>query len=412
MRILSQIFALLFVLIASLSDADAQEKPRGTYQWIDPSQADIAEPQAETSNIIFLNRCEGGCVFTPGKEDSRTNRSGIVSRTSNISQWAHGDEDWDRLVSCVRAMYDPFDIVITDVDPGSEVEHFEAVVAGTPANLGLSSGIGGISPFACGVINNAVNFSFANIYNNITEICHTVAQESAHSFGLEHEYLCSDPMTYLNGCGKKWFQDETTSCGEYSARSCDCKQQQNSYQELLARFGPGTYPGPKLNFVRPLDQDQVESAFEIEISGTDYHYGLEGLEVFVNGESVGTGVSLPFVTNAPAGLSGAIDIEVRGVDTRGEESSRTISVSTLALCSGDVCAAGETCEDGVCTAGVDGADEPDESCAGEEDCEDENATGDVIGSCGCQTGGGGAGGLLVVVALLFGFSRRRYRHQA
>jgi MYXO-CTERM domain-containing protein len=408
MRILSQIFALLVVLAASTSVADAQERPRAIYQWVDSSRADIAEPQAQTSNIIFLNRCQGGCVFSPGNEDSRTNRSGIVNGPSSITEWAHGDENWNRLVSCVQAMYDPFDVVITDVDPGPAVEHFEAVEAGTPGNLGLSSGIGGISPFACGVINNAVNFSFANIYNSVTDICHTVAQESAHSFGLEHEYLCSDPMTYLDGCGKKWFHDETASCGEYSPRSCDCKQQQNSYQELLAHFGPGKDPGPKLDFVRPLDQEQVESAFEIEITGTDYHYGLEGLEVFVNGASVGTGQGLPFVTSAPAGLSGAIEVEVRGIDIRGVQSSRIISVNSAAVCGSEICGEGETCQDGVCTADVDDDGDPNNNCSTDDTCEEDASTGDVIGGCGCQTESGGGSGLLFLAALFVGLARRRH----
>jgi hypothetical protein len=404
MRILSQIFALLFFVLGMSSLADAQERPRATYQWVDSTRADIAQPNAHTSNIIFLNRCQGGCTFTPGNEDSRTNRSGIVSRTSSISQWAHGDANWNKLVSCVQAMYDPFDVVITDVDPGPEVEHFEAVVAGTPGNLGLSSGIGGISPFACGIINNAVNFSFANIYNSVTDICHTVAQESAHSFGLEHEYLCSDPMTYLDGCGKKWFHDESASCGEYSPRSCDCKQQQNSYQELLAHFGPGQNPGPKLDFVRPLDQEEVDSAFEIEIDGAEYHYGLEGVEVFVNGESVGMGQSLPFLAQAPAGLTGVIDVEVRGVDTRGVESSQTISVSRAVLCAGEICGEGESCDEGVCTADVDVDGEPDASCEESNSCDDQQATGDVIGGCGCRTGGEGAGGFLFIMALVLGLA--------
>jgi hypothetical protein len=138
-------------------------------------------------------------------------------------------------VSCVAALYQPFGVVVTDVDPGS-APHFEAIVAGAPGEIG-ASGIGGVSPFACGVIDNAITYSFANIYGSVQDICDTVAQESAHAFGLEHEYLCEDPMTYLTGCGAKVFQDVDAPCGELAPRDCECGgPTQNSFQVLTDVF--------------------------------------------------------------------------------------------------------------------------------------------------------------------------------
>src|SRR6185503_16308159 len=98
---------------------------------------------------------------------------------------------------------------------------------------------GGVSPFSCGVINNAITFSFANIYQGyIPEICWTVAQESAHAFGLDHEYLCEDPMTYRYDCDdRKWFRDVDAPCGEYGGRECSCGgQTQNSFASIRAEF--------------------------------------------------------------------------------------------------------------------------------------------------------------------------------
>ena len=75
--------------------------------------------------------------------------------------------------------------------------------------------------------------------------CEIAAQEIAHAYGLDHEFLCDDPMTYLSGCGRKTFQDRTVSCGEYSARACKCSGQQNSYRALIDRLGPaGSAPPP------------------------------------------------------------------------------------------------------------------------------------------------------------------------
>jgi hypothetical protein len=47
-------------------------------------------------------------------------------------------------------------------------------------------------------------------------------------------------MSYLDGCGAKAFQDLDAPCGVVSPQTCQCGgQTQNSYQALLAIFGPG-----------------------------------------------------------------------------------------------------------------------------------------------------------------------------
>lgn len=213
-------------------------RPRATYRWIDPARLEVAESQRAGSKVIYLNRCAGGCTLEPGDEDARIDRSSLVSRSVTISEFAHGEAAWDAVVGCVAGMYEPFGLVVTDVDPGS-APHFEAIVAGSPSEIG-AKGIGGVAPFACGVIENAITYSFANIYGSVQDICETVAQESAHAFGLEHEYLCEDPMTYLTGCGAKAFRDVDASCGEYDPRACECGgATQNSYRVLMGAFAGG-----------------------------------------------------------------------------------------------------------------------------------------------------------------------------
>ena len=47
--------------------------------WVDPVEdlaADAAK--ADISKILFVNRCEGGCVITPGANDARANTSSIA----------------------------------------------------------------------------------------------------------------------------------------------------------------------------------------------------------------------------------------------------------------------------------------------------------------------------------------------
>ena len=219
------------------------ERPRPSVRWADPDRVVVAEPATHRSGVIFLNRCAGGCVLGPGTDDSRVNTSSLLGGTVTISEFRHGDEAWDAVVTCVAGLYEPFGVEVTDVDPG-EAPHFEAIVAGSPSEIGESE-IGGLAPFACGVIDNAVTYSFANIYGSVLDICETVAQETAHSFGLEHEYLCEDPMTYLTGCGAKAFRDVDAPCGEMAPRECACGgATQNSYLRLMREFAGRPPPDP------------------------------------------------------------------------------------------------------------------------------------------------------------------------
>lgn len=346
---------LLAPALALGGDAQAEnERPMATYEWVDSTNADIAEPNAHTSNIIFLNRCEGGCSISGGFNDSRTNRSTIIrGGTASISPWGKGDAQWEELVACVTALYDPYDMVITDVDPGPNVEHFETIVAGRAAEAGMPSGVGGVAPFSCGIINNAISFNFANepfYANGIKSICETVGQETAHAFGLEHEFLCTDPMTYLPDCGLKWFQDDNASCGELEPAACQCRQNQNSHRILEDHFGVGANPGPNLDFARPLANSNVSPDFVIEVSGDDYFYGVNNVEVFVNGSSIGATSSPPYIFNAPAGTTGYTTLEVRGTDARGYNSSKTIEINVGESCDAGDCPSGRVCFDNFCIA--------------------------------------------------------------
>ncbi|MGE3459757.1 MAG: Ig-like domain-containing protein, partial [Kofleriaceae bacterium] len=102
----------------------------------------------------------------------------------------------------------------------------------------------------CSTLETSIAFAFEKQYSSITSLCATVAHEAGHSIGLDHEYLCKDPMTYLSGCGTKSWQDQNARCGENSARDCRCtnpltgsKADQNTYQFLRARLGEAPIGG-------------------------------------------------------------------------------------------------------------------------------------------------------------------------
>jgi hypothetical protein len=207
---------------------------------------------------VFLNR--NGGTYRPGQDDSRQNTSIVPRQPSTIGAWTFGDVAWANLMACVTAQFSPFNVTIVDQEPASNERYVEHVVGGRPQDVGLPNGVGGVAPidnFNCSVLDVAINFTFAEVYGgNVQAICETAAQEIAHSFSLDHELHCPDPMTYLGGCGDKSFRDVNAQCGEFQPRACNCNRvNQNSVQLLLEKLGPagGTVtPPPSPESVPPV----------------------------------------------------------------------------------------------------------------------------------------------------------------
>jgi uncharacterized protein (TIGR03382 family) len=198
--------------------------------------------QRADSRVIYLNR--DGVLLTPGDNDSRTDRSSIVTEPVFISPWEIDDDTWDDTVACVRGIYSKFDVTITDVDPG-DVPHIEAVFGGHPNDVGLPDEVAGVSPFTtdCSTIESSIVFTFTDVIPDDAQLmCEIMAQEIAHSFGLDHQMTPSDPMTYLDYDGDREFQNQMADCGEFESRDCGingsvCRNGQNSVAVLTSRLG-------------------------------------------------------------------------------------------------------------------------------------------------------------------------------
>jgi hypothetical protein len=209
-------------------------------------------PRAQ-SRVIYLNH--EGVLLRPGDNDSTRDVSSIVGQLTEISPWDVDDDTWQATVACIAEIYAPFDVKITDEDPG-KVPHIEAVFGGHPSDVGLPDNVAGVSPFTtdCGIIESSIVFTFTDVLpDEPRTMCEVMAQEIAHSFGLDHEMLPSDPMTYLDYDGDRSFKDKMASCGEFENRKCGingttCRQRQNSVQLLKERLGergaPATDPDP------------------------------------------------------------------------------------------------------------------------------------------------------------------------
>ncbi|MCX5744649.1 MAG: Ig-like domain-containing protein [Proteobacteria bacterium] len=280
---------VLLLTLATSASASPRFAPHA-YVPIEPTNV----AAADVPRVLWLNRCAGGCTVRPGPNSARAHTSTIPEGGASeytIAEWQYGDAEWQKLVTCVQEVYSPYDVRVTDVKPLETYN--EAIVAGSPNQIGRA-GIGGIAPAGCDPYNDVISFSFANIYGgDIFEICATVAQETGHAYGMDHEYeyldgrsACTDPMTYRQDCGgQQFFRNEFARCGEFAARDCYCgNSTQNSHLILSTRLGPGTpiTAPPIVAYTSPAAGSSVTSATKI-IATASAQRGIKRVELWING---------------------------------------------------------------------------------------------------------------------------------
>jgi hypothetical protein len=237
---------------------DRADRPIPTYIQVTPPETSIPTRMYAEADpfVLYINRWGGS--YACNDDDASRNFSSIACETAsgvaNVGPFSGTDSQWGTVMSCLEDLFSPFRLAVTDIEPVG-LSYIEAVVGGRPGQVGMSGGVGGVAPYSCRVINGAVVYAFSDIYgNDMRSVCETTAQEIAHAFGLDHEFLCQDPLTYLDGCGAKSFQDQWAPCGEFEPRACTCgSTTQNSVQAMLGMFGAadGSVWEPPLDLAPP-----------------------------------------------------------------------------------------------------------------------------------------------------------------
>ena len=342
------------------------------------------------SNIIYLNNCQpNGCQLSPGESDATQNISGIPTQQSVVAAFSSSAAVWSQVVDCVRSTYAPFGVQIVDSRPAAGTNYHMAIVAGRPQDIQQGNGVGGISEFDCQYIPNEISFSFANIYGgDVDQICWTVAQETAHAWGLDHKFDNKDPMTYLDsGPSRKAFQNAGGSCGEFSARQCNCTYEgstasENAFQEIMKVFGSSSPTPPTVNITAPTDgQTGLAAGFPIRADASD-DVGISKVELRIDGQLTSTLTAAPYVWNAPATLAqGTHTFKVTAYDVGNSPADDTVTATLGTACKkpSDCMTASDTCVDGRCVAGsgVDGG--LGTTCVNNTDC--------LSGQCGADASG-------------------------
>ncbi len=370
LRLVAAVTLVAGAVVALAGDAHAEYVVRKPWAHLmdrpGPEQKAAGEPPRR---IIYLSR-EGGTYTRGDHDDSSLNLSSFIEPGSHyLNPWSIDELTWTEVLVCSRLMFGRFDVEVTDVDPG-DVPHLEAALGGKPGDLGLAGGIGGISPFDCSVpvIERSITFIFTDsLGGNSQRVCEVIAQEIAHSVGLDHELLCEDPMTYLGGCGSKTFHDVYADCHDMqlSKAPCACSgaEKQNSVQMLYERLGAAETESPAVSIQAPADGTTVRPQFAIDVTATDNYY-VTKVDLWIDGVfKTGLGAS-PTGVMAPTDIPvGQHTIELRAYDPGGNFGSASVTVTLEAECAAaSECGSSEICQNGLCLGDV-GAE-----CGAAEDC--------------------------------------------
>lgn len=218
----------------------------------DAPLADASSPDASVctgtpNKVIYMSR-GGGEYFTGVADDSTTNVSALLDRDVMIEPPALTDVQWRALLDCVRGLYAPFAVELTDSDPGVSA-HREVVFVGNWAAVRLGTNWAGATyPWGCGLTiedadgapNGVVMMNPALAGDDVSLLCNWTAAVAAYSFGLDMANYCPDVTSNGSNCGEKSFVDMEVTCGDGIDRPCRrcAGDPQNSYQYLLGLIGP------------------------------------------------------------------------------------------------------------------------------------------------------------------------------
>ncbi len=200
----------------------------------------LTSRDASARVVVYLE--QGGASLTAGADAAARARSSVLIGRgldeARVPGWSRSDADWQRTVACVQRGFAAWQVDVVDERPASG-EFIMAVVGGESRALGYGRDVAGVAPYSGAVIHGAVAFVFEQtIHGGADAVCEVAVHEIGHTLGLDHEYLCEDPMSYLHGCGAKRFQDAEVACGEWAPRECaDGAAMQNSVRHLGAVLG-------------------------------------------------------------------------------------------------------------------------------------------------------------------------------
>jgi hypothetical protein len=361
------------------------------------------------SHVLYLNKCTGGCKLTSGNTDARTDHTDILpGGQTTLSAFSGSSTQWDDIVTCVTNVMKPFNITVTDTDPGN-VDHFEVMIAGHASEMQLPQGVLGIADYLCQApgqcsgtyIPNALVFDYADDWlqmesgsRAVTDMCGTAAQEIAHAWTLDHATPASDPMTYnpymapLNyqdgaPCGSDCYYQCPSGGGTCNAFGVPCSGQthaclstgqatQDEVKMITALFGPHGAKAPTVKITSPSNGGGVQSGQAFKVTATcDTGDGVDEIDLAVDGTTKSALTTSPATFTGPADLAdGSHTITVTCQTKQKASASATISVLVGNSCMQDSdCPMDNICYQQTCVAGPSAMGGIGATCMTNADCQ-------------------------------------------
>jgi hypothetical protein len=190
------------------------------------------------SSTVYLNRFGG--MYAHSTDDATVNVSEVIDVPRTIAAYPGNDAAWADITSCIRDALAPFEVVVTETDPGS-AEHLELVF--TDAYWGGTT-ITTAFPSSCAT-GHQIEFVFGNNVATPVRACEVAMGGLAEMLAqLGPSENCLDFTSPAGDCGVRSFIAEDVACVDPAtnlAAPCRCDPSattQNSFTALNALFHP------------------------------------------------------------------------------------------------------------------------------------------------------------------------------
>jgi hypothetical protein len=365
------------------------------------------------AHIIFLNF--GGQKISPasnGQDNPATGASWIAKSTVNMAAFDASPyagqftaaQAQQAIVTQFETFYAPFNVQVVTTRPTSGARYTMCVI-GDYAETLLGSGAGsaaGIAPLDCGNQSESeITYAFsASIAPNMTglslqqtlkSIAVTAAQETAHSYGLNHTNNTTDVMYPQLDPAQNGFVDANMTLIQNSSGTCNNATTQDSKQLLLSNIGASngtntTGPLPTVSFAAPTSGQTIPLTFTIIVNASEMGGTISHVDVSAGSQTLFTATSPPYRSTLSTASSGDVELTATAYDTNGNFQTTSVDFTLaqnapaqqLPPCTGPSdCLSTQMCQNGMCVA------KPNSTTG---------STGSTTGTTGSTTGTSGSGG--------------------
>ncbi len=187
--------------------------------------------------VIFLDRAGG--TYGPGATDDATqNRSVMLDAPRTLPPFPGDDVAWGDLTACIREAMQPFQVTVTEVDPGS-TPHLELVFTD---RYWEDPAVTHVVPSSCRD-NHQIEFIFGSALSTPTRGCEVAMAGLGEMIAqLGPSENCLDFTSPAGDCGIRSFLPEDVACVDVQTNlpapcRCDAGQStQNSFVALSTAF--------------------------------------------------------------------------------------------------------------------------------------------------------------------------------